>query len=171
MMLDSITFEGQQNIENLSPGIYTLELTLPVSGYSTSVQVEVNGLTPVEASILPSENLVYENEIILFEAVATGATAYEWNLGDGNTISGQTAIAHAYAEEGMYEVILTASNEACDATTSQTITVGKEDFSTSLTALESDSIRAYANGNRLFIVQNQTEQMLNVRIEVYNKQH
>ncbi len=168
MMLASLTFEGQQNFENLSPGIYTLELTHSVSGYSTSVQVEVNGLTPVEASILTSENLVYENEIILFEAQATGATDYEWSLGDGNIISGQATFAHAYAMEGMYEVTLTVLNSECQTMSSQMITVSKQEISTSVYETTAGEIKVYASGNEIFIKQNQMPVLMVTSLEIYN---
>ncbi|MEM8909481.1 MAG: PKD domain-containing protein, partial [Bacteroidota bacterium] len=60
---------------------------------------------------------------VSFTDLSTGATAWFWDFGDGNTSEEQNPV-HTYAESGWYEVVLIISGEDCTATTIQSILVG-----------------------------------------------
>ncbi|MDB5263363.1 MAG: hypothetical protein JWQ14_2646 [Adhaeribacter sp.] len=81
------------------------------SGISTK-NVTVSALPVVQAAAVPTE-CGTENQIqgyapftANFTNTTTGATGYQWDFGDGATAT-EAAPAHAYQQEGFYEVTLT----------------------------------------------------------------
>jgi gliding motility-associated-like protein len=71
-----------------------------------------------------------------FRDQSIGATAWQWNFGDGNT-SNQQHPSHRYANLGTYTVQLTVTNDTCSHTIQQTVKVGGgvPDFSASLNSV------------------------------------
>jgi PKD repeat protein len=94
-------------------GTYNVKLTVTVPGgctYITHRPVVVNG---------PGGTLQYTGgyncypAAIQLQAVATGATTYLWNFGDGNTLSTtQQVVYHSYANPGFYLPKVTLQNAA-----------------------------------------------------------
>ncbi|MBL7825761.1 MAG: PKD domain-containing protein [Saprospiraceae bacterium] len=60
--------------------------------------------------------------VVTFTNTSTNATSYSWNFGDGNT-STETNPVHTYATDGVYTVVLSATNACGTVTSSQTVTV------------------------------------------------
>ncbi|TBV27478.1 hypothetical protein DMZ43_00005, partial [Meridianimaribacter sp. CL38] len=121
------SFDGVNNpgfvsaTESNPTGCLTIEFTSDGSGTTTGWAADISCLTPCQVitsqidSATPAPNgdgyiRVCPNEEITltgsgnFEFDGTGAT-YEWDLGDGNTIAGQTA-TFSYATPGVYIVNL-----------------------------------------------------------------
>jgi len=74
--------------------------TVPAAGYTSSV----NGTTAT------------------FTNTSTNATSYSWNFGDGGTSTNANP-THTYATDGVYTVVLSATNTCGTTTASQTVTI------------------------------------------------
>ena len=57
-----------------------------------------------------------------FTNTTTNATSYSWDFGDGNN-SSETNPSHTYLDDGMYDVVLTATNNCGSVTFTQTINI------------------------------------------------
>ena len=78
---------------------------------------ETPGVEPVAAFSVTTNELT-----VTFSNTSTDATSYSWDFGDGNTAT-TASPEHTYAEGGMYNVKLTASNGELSDETSQSVTV------------------------------------------------
>jgi hypothetical protein len=149
------SFSGTQiHITNLSKGIYTLHLHHALSGYSTAINLSITGLQPVTAAISTTATHVMVNEVFTAEAQATGATQYDWQMGDGTAYVNQQNVTHSYQVPGIYEVTLTAGNDDCSTTATQNITV---DLSTGITDNRENNINIYASKNTIYISKHNNE--------------
>ncbi len=158
-----------ESFNGLESGTYTLELQHPVSGYTTTLNINISGAQQVLAEFSVTENDVNVNELITFEAQITGSTGFIWDLGDGTHIGNESVISHLYAEAGVYEVILTAINAECQTEVKQLITVNKtEDVSTGIDGINEGVIAAYSNENLLFIKQTLHLNPIDAVVLVYN---
>ncbi|MEL6660761.1 MAG: PKD domain-containing protein, partial [Bacteroidota bacterium] len=73
------------------------------------------------------------NELeVTFTNSSTNATTYTWDFGDGNT-STEESPTHTYAEDGTYDVTLTAKNGDNSDEDTQSITVMKDPENVRLT--------------------------------------
>ncbi len=94
-----------------SPGLYTVTLqagngsltdTLSLPRYITVTEAVVAAFNPFPPNAQAGQTILFLNN-------STGATAYEWDFGDGitTTIASPT---HSYSTAGVYTVTLTAQN-------------------------------------------------------------
>jgi PKD repeat protein len=159
-------FSGTQiNITNLSEGSYSLHLENAISGYSTVINLNVTGLQPVTAAINATQTNVMVNELFTAEAQATGATRYDWQMGDGTTYINQQNVTHAYQMPGIYEITLTAQNDDCSATATQNITV---DLSTGITENKENPISIYASNNTIYISKHNSHTIEKATVNLFN---
>ncbi len=135
-------------ISDLRPDDYTVELrNLPYNESVTQI-VSILGGTQVSLALNAPRSATL-GEPVTFNALASGAAAYEWNFGDGTTVDAGPSVTHTYISEGTFNVSVKASNETCDATAEQTISVGK---TTSVnTALDVVPTRAFAVGESVVV--------------------
>ena len=70
---------------------------------------EISTSTPTADFISTSEGLLYPGDEVQFEYISTGATAFEWDFGDGNTSTLENP-THVYSEGGAYDVTLTITS-------------------------------------------------------------
>ena len=84
----------------------------------------VSSRTPVDVIINggPTSSFTYTNaaNVFTFTNTSTNSTSWLWNFGDGNTSPLQNPV-HTYINTGTYTVTLTAYNNGCFDSTSQTI--------------------------------------------------
>lgn len=103
-----------------TPGTYTVTLTVSnAAGSNTATQtnyITVN-TTPV-AGFTSSVN----GTTAAFTNTSTNATSYSWNFGDGGN-STQANPTHTYATDGVYSVVLSATNACGTVTSTQTVTI------------------------------------------------
>ncbi|MEZ4940770.1 MAG: PKD domain-containing protein [Saprospiraceae bacterium] len=104
-----------------NPGTYTVSLTATNAGGSnTATQtnfVTVNGVPAAGFTTAINLDTVQFNN-----GSSGGATAFNWNFGDGETSTQQNPV-HIYGEDGVYIVTLIATN-ACGADTiTQSVTI------------------------------------------------
>ncbi|MCC7244239.1 MAG: PKD domain-containing protein, partial [Saprospiraceae bacterium] len=103
-----------------APGLYAVTLTAGNSaGTATASQSNI-----VEVTTTPQAG--FGNSVsgatASFTNTTTGATSYAWSFGDGaNSTSANPS--HTYATDGVYTVVLTATNNCGTATASQNVTI------------------------------------------------
>lgn len=103
-----------------TPGTYTVTLTVSNSaGSNTSTQtnyITVN-TTPTAGftSSVNGTNATFTN-------TSTNATSYSWNFGDGGNSTAANP-THNYATDGVYTVVLSATNGCGTVTSTQTVTI------------------------------------------------
>lgn len=94
-----------------------------IEGTDTSVltqSVTVN-VVPLPNAVFSTNSPVYwPNSTIVFSNASSSASAYTWDFGDGN-LSTDVNPWNIYSAPGIYQVMLVASNFACDDDTSITL--------------------------------------------------
>ncbi|HVF97371.1 MAG TPA: PKD domain-containing protein, partial [Flavisolibacter sp.] len=111
-------------------GTYLVKLTTRVPGgctYITTKPITVNG---PKGSLQYTGGYVCHPSAVQFQAVATGATTYEWNFGDGTVLTTtQQTVFHTYQNAGFYVPKVTLKNGTCGIVLSgiDTIKVDKVD--------------------------------------------
>lgn len=100
------------------PGVYDVSLTVMNANGTNSLTM------PDFVTVLDEPNAGFsftENGLMItFEDQSTSAETYSWDFGDGNTSSIQNP-TNTYAEEGIYTIELTVTNQCGTNTSSQTI--------------------------------------------------
>ena len=120
----------------------------------------VSARTPVDVVItggpVASFTYVQNGMTVTFTNTSTGSTSWLWNFGDGNTSTLQNPV-HTYLTNGVYTVTLTAYNNGCLDSTTQTLsfTVG---------------INNVDNSNALSIYPNPTDGLFNVSAILHSKE-
>jgi len=111
-------------------GVYTVTLTVTDdrdATSSTNATKTVLNRSPI-ASFTESAETVYTGESIAFNATSSYdpdgvIVSYWWEFGDGTNASGVT-VNHAYADDGVYNVILTVTDDdGATATSTATKTI------------------------------------------------
>ncbi|ADR22152.1 hypothetical protein MATR_02100 [Marivirga tractuosa] len=108
---------GNQNV-NFRLVFYVVQ-DFPEAGYEADGVLvddfEILSSDPTADFISTSTALNYTGDQINFEYISAGATSYSWDFGDGNT-SNQENPSHSYASGGVYDVSLTITSDAGNAT-------------------------------------------------------
>ncbi len=116
--------EGQ-TIENAATGLYTARITDKnrcVATFHFEVESVSNLLSKFEVSHDRVE-LVNGEAKVDFTNSSENADAYSWNFGDGTEQSEEENPTHAYMSAGIYEVLLKATYERCEAVSTRTVAV------------------------------------------------
>ena len=101
-----------------TPGNYTAVLTATNAGGSNSITQAIDVLTVPTATFASSVN----GATVQFDNTTAGATSYSWAFGDGNSSTLEDP-THTYASDGVYQVVLTATNDCGTSTFTQTVTI------------------------------------------------
>ena len=106
-----------------SAGKYTVTLTVTGSaGNCTESMTKTVVVNESPTAGFTAAN-VCDGNAVGFTNTSTGATAYMWDFGDGNSAT-SAAPSHTYASSGVYTAMLTVSNaHNCKSSTTQSITV------------------------------------------------
>jgi hypothetical protein len=130
-------------------GVYNITLT-DNNGYQVIKNVQVNGQTPIAATMSANTNSAEVDEIITLNNTTTGATNQTWDM--GNSVQFSTPMVnYSYPAEGVYTVTLSTINaDGCAATTTQTITVTQK-TATSLNNLTKDKLRVWSYENKVMV--------------------
>ncbi len=109
-----------------SPGQYTVTLTVGGGGTQSTTSRLVTVVAPtaplVAAFSFAPANPIIAQAVSFTDQSTGGATAWQWNFGDG-TVSSQQNPAKSYVAPGTYTATLTAYRDSQAAATSRTITV------------------------------------------------
>lgn len=103
-----------------APGTYSVTLTA-INAVGENTVTQTNYIT---VNTTPTPNFSNTTNMLQvdFTNSSTGATSYSWDFGDGNS-STDSAPQHTYADDGTYEVVLSATNDCGTVTSTQTVTV------------------------------------------------
>jgi PKD repeat protein len=116
----SSSTEANPLVDYATPGIYSATLiAINAAGQDTFTRVDyiiVNGV-PTAGFTSSVSGLT-----ATFTNTSTGATSYSWDFGDSNG-STEANPEHTYATDGVYTVILSATNDCGTVTSTQTVTV------------------------------------------------
>ena len=103
-----------------NPGSYDVTLVASSAG-GTSTYNQPNFIT-----VLPDPTAGFTSSVdgtsAAFTNTSTNATSYVWNFGDNST-SNESSPSHTYATDGVYTVVLTATNNCGSSTTTSTVTI------------------------------------------------
>lgn len=117
-------FTGEKLIENLVAGAYIVNFSYANGDAATmATEIGTGSIFSAPSFIASSESVSIEDAIIEFQATASGATEFEWNFGDGTTVSNDLNPVHAYMQPGVYTVTFTARNGGCESVQTMNITV------------------------------------------------
>lgn len=107
-----------------APGTYTVKLVVSLgSGCVDSITRSVT-VHPVPTAGFTATTACARDEAVTFTNTSTGATAYQWDFGDGSPISTALNPSHTYTTGGTYTVQLIAINApGCRDTFTQAVTV------------------------------------------------
>ena len=92
---------------------------------SCSKDKEEPGIPPVAKFTFTSDNGFETPSNVTFANASTGATAYEWDFGDGSAKVSTENPVHEYTSSGAYNVTLTAKNGSATHSTSATVTIAE----------------------------------------------
>ncbi|MBD0255439.1 MAG: PKD domain-containing protein [Cytophagales bacterium] len=146
------TFTDRAPAVTFPVGTSAAQVTLAVttaSGCRSTVsrQIAVADAPSASFSYQSSANQPLE---LTFKAAAGGATAWQWDFGDGQT-SDSPEPEHAYPARGTYKVTLTVRNAAgCTHTVTQDVTVVKE-MQAYVLQLERAAVQGGGSGTKLLV--------------------
>lgn len=110
------SFQSSGTFDNLTSGTYTVT----VSDEKGCTYQEVVQLEAVEKLPDASFTVVTAGGSVSFNNTSANADNYSWNFDDGGT-SGDESPVHVYAESGVYNVVLIASNDCGSDTATMTL--------------------------------------------------
>ncbi len=144
---------GTLTIDHLSMGNYMAEMTFGVSPntYTAVDYFTIGGGNAIPTNIVASTNSVdmAANTDVVFTATAQGASAYNWNFGDGNIINnGPANVMHSFTQAGTYTVTVEVSNGLCTSTAATTVVVNN---TTGITVMNNNALSISGIGNKLNI--------------------
>ncbi|MEO5642301.1 MAG: PKD domain-containing protein [Bacteroidia bacterium] len=112
----------QNNFENLSAGVYYVEVSMNDVLISETITA-ISKSSKLQANFNLSNDTVYAGKKISTDNLCIGGDRWNWDFGDGNTVSGYD-VTHAYTNPGSYAITLTTANTTgCISITEKTITV------------------------------------------------
>lgn len=121
-------FSGSEQIASptvCAPGVYTVVVTNPINGCTSTASVTVSSNANVpSAIILLPEHLNCNNSTVELDGSASSQGAdfsYAWSTTNGNIVSGAASPISTVSEEGSYVLTVTDITNGCTA--SATVTV------------------------------------------------
>ncbi len=146
-------------------GTYTVTL-VDNNGYTVVKNILVMGEEPLLASFAVSTNVAEVSEDIQFANTTTGATAVQWDMGDGTILNG-AMVTHNYAAEGVYTVNMMVENaSSCSSSGNQTVTVTAKG-ATGVKPLAIEGIKIWSNEDRVYVDFSKKKQV-EATINIYN---
>jgi PKD repeat protein len=104
-----------------TPGVYDVTLVVTSAGGSTSSFTQPNLISVFGAPATGFSYNVSGSEVTFINS-SVDATSYVWNFGDGSTSTEENP-EHTYAEDGIYNVSLAATNNCGTTIFEQTVTI------------------------------------------------
>lgn len=151
----------------VAPGVYTVTL-VDNNGYTVVKNVQVGGVSAVNATMLASTSVVQQGDDITFTNTTANAATTTWNFGDGSPADNNASATHAYAAEGVYTVTLLVTNaDGCSSIVTQTVTVTAKTATGIGNLTTTNGISIYSAGNEVFVGFGELKHV-DATIDVYN---
>jgi hypothetical protein len=128
-------------LEDLNAGVYAIQLST-ADGYSTTINVEINGSQAIYASV-EGQSSTSVNQEATFVSINQGATSLSWDFGDGSANATGSVVNHSFTSPGIYTVTLFANNQQCS--TQSTFEVRVVDGITGINGLSVNGIKVFPN--------------------------
>jgi PKD repeat protein len=108
-------------ITGLSAGTYTFT----VSNASDCISAATANVVINAQPAIPTAQFSYTTNglTVTFTNTSTGASSYSWNI--GGYVTSDANPEYSFPSNGQYTVVLTANNQGCTSTYSQTITLSE----------------------------------------------
>jgi PKD repeat protein len=100
----------------------TYSVTLVVSNAAGNDTYELTDYISVKPMPTAGFTSVVNGSAVVFTNTSTNAGSYVWNFGDGESSTEENP-QHAYVQDGIYTVTLTATNDCGSVTTTKTVVV------------------------------------------------
>ena len=114
---NTLTISGSPSVEGSFP--YAISVNSPACSSINDLYDTINVANP-KASFTTDVNGATPNQPIQYTNNSVGADAYSWDFDDGE-FSAEESPSHAFAEEGLFKVVLTATyKNVCPDTASKT---------------------------------------------------
>ena len=110
--------EAEPTVVFDQPGVYTVTLVATNSAGSSTTTSTITVIDVPTAGFTSSVN----GPTATFTNTSTNSTTYSWDFGD-NTNSSEQNPAHTYDVDGIYTVVLTATNPCGTSTFTETVTI------------------------------------------------
>jgi hypothetical protein len=150
------TTMAQGTLNNSNPiavaaptGTYQISLT-DNNGYQVVKNVQVNGKTPIVATMTANATMAEVDEPITLSNTTQGSTNQTWDM--GNSVQFSTPLVnYSYPSEGVYTVTLSTINaDGCQSTMTETITITQK-TATSLSNLTKDKLKVWSYDNKVMV--------------------
>lgn len=123
----SFVNEPTHVFENTSQNDIVYQVTLEVTSPYGCISIDTLDITvhpkPKPAFTVTPNAQTFPNTTVLIDNVTTGTWDYNWDFDDGVQLPIAEPINHQYNTWGTYKIVLTASGEFCEDTTSRTIVI------------------------------------------------
>jgi PKD repeat protein len=139
-----LNISGNFTFANLAAGNYTIQFLYGDDAPSKPASVPGDKIVPV---INPTLSSAQTGEKITFNSQAEYATVFNWNFGDGSTLSDVSNPVYAYSQPGTYTVTLQCNNEEnCLAYAYTQVTISQ---ATGVAQLSADVVKIIDNGKQV----------------------
>ncbi len=117
----SSSTDQNPTVQYFTPGVYDVTLVVTSIGGSTSSFTQ-NDIITVNGAPSAGFSSIVNGNTVNFTNTSVDATSYVWNFGDQST-SIEENPTHTYANDGVYTVTLTATNNCGSTIFEQTVTI------------------------------------------------
>ena len=115
---------GVYEFTGLHGGDYLISLLKPADGFSHNVPVSIAQGIKLDAGFSFSTGVLKNNKPIDFQARQQGlGLNYNWDMGDGTIVTGDSVFEHRYEFPGIYTITLLVSNGECSEAYQDVITI------------------------------------------------
>lgn len=113
---DGTTATGDSLVHTYqTAGTYSVKLTVKVPGGCTYITTKTINVLGPKGTLQYNYGYVCSPSAVQFQAVATGASTYSWDFGDGTVLNTtQQTVFHSYANPGYYVPKVTLQSNGCN---------------------------------------------------------
>ncbi|GAA4743290.1 PKD domain-containing protein [Flavisolibacter ginsenosidimutans] len=113
---DGTTATGDSIVHTYTTaGTYPVKLTVKVPGGCTYITTKTINVLGPKGTLQYNHGFVCSPSAVQFQAVATGASTYNWDFGDGTVLNTtQQTVFHAYSNPGFYIPKVTLQSNGCN---------------------------------------------------------
>ena len=127
--------------ESLTAGTYTLNVNDQYGGTQVYIVV-IEAAELIEAAFTVSNNELFVGEMLILNNTTINTNTIDWTI-DNSMITNVNHLTYTFEVAGIYDVVMTVSNDECIAAKTETITVVNK--TTGIETIEGKDITFYPN--------------------------